>query len=352
MKPQMLSGLVAIPDQKLSMGRVVYMHGTTAIRQNVPSRVGPNSSASPETWQAVLAFACAGYILIAPDYLGLGDSPGVHPFALGRVNATSAIDLIRATEELTAKLAVQSTNRLFITGYSEGGGLALWLCRVLQDLNDPTMTITRAAPISGPYDLSGAQADAMLAQQSSIVDIALREFFVAYFAYSTEQNFNSVQLEDCLVPSYASYVPLAFRRAQTDQDLVTLLGLKGLQLGALKSVRKVLSAPFLLDLQSKNRSNPLIEELFKNDNLDWSPKFPLYLLGLKGDNVVVFKNPLNAVSTMRKRGVNSTTLNFHAASGSRLNHLSAPAPLLAIVRKFFDRGFVGVDCDPDPPIKR
>ena len=64
-----VSGLCAIPDQKEIRGIVSWQHGTCATRGDAPS--------APTNYEGVpiaAFFADDGYILLAPDYIGLGVS--------------------------------------------------------------------------------------------------------------------------------------------------------------------------------------------------------------------------------------------------------------------------------------
>jgi hypothetical protein len=64
------SGLVALPRASVLRGVVSWQHGTTVERTEVPSKPTPD-----EGVVVALAFAGHGYLLAAPDYLGLGSSP-------------------------------------------------------------------------------------------------------------------------------------------------------------------------------------------------------------------------------------------------------------------------------------
>lgn len=342
----LLSGLVALPRDSKPKGMVVFMHGTTAVRDNVPSRMTLTSGYSPEALFAVVGLACGGYVLAAPDYLGQGDSPGPHPYVLGKVNAQSGIDIIRAARELAAQKKRTIGSNLYVTGYSEGGGNAMWLARRLMEGAEPSMTLTAAAPISGPYDLTGAQAKAMLERQTSVEDVALRLFFIGYYAYSVAQCYGELKLDTVFVPSFASYLPTVFGRDfPNDQQYVEQLAWKGLQLGSLLSVARVLTPTFKTALASGDRTNAAMEPLYANDCYDWTPSKPLYLLGIPGDNLVVFDNTRNAMAAMRKRGVGGEIANSYGLKTKGLNHLNAIAPLLVWVRRFLDEGFAGVPKD-------
>lgn len=342
----LLSGLVALPIMSKCKGLVAFMHGTTAVRDNVPSRMRYDGQWSYETWLVVLALGNGGYAVAAPDYIGQGDSPGVHPYVLGSVNAASGIDILKAAKELAEQKHRAVGSKLYVTGYSEGGSNAMWLARKIEEANDPSLVLTAAAPVSGPYDLSGAQADGMLATQTSLMDVAVRLFFMSYFAYGLNKNYNAPPLEDVFIPSYATYVPVVFGRDFTiDNDYVKQLAVKGVQLGTFRSVGRVLTDPLKKAIAAKDKSNPVVEAMLEQDCIDWSPKAPLYLLGIPGDNMVVFQNTRNAIAAMRKRGLTRDRVNYHALDTKGLNHLNACGPLMSWVRRYFDEGFTGVPLD-------
>ncbi len=80
-RPDTASGLITLPtNRNLRYPIGVYMHGTVSNREAVPSR--PVSGAQLLTSERILTAALAtnGYIVVAPDYIGLGDSEGFHPY--------------------------------------------------------------------------------------------------------------------------------------------------------------------------------------------------------------------------------------------------------------------------------
>lgn len=126
-----LSGLVVLPQGGAPKGSLDYNHGTLHDRRLSPSRYNGQNTA-PETAEAALIFASGNYAVAVPDYLGLGDHVGAHPFPLGKVNAQSAIDIIAPARRLAQQKNVAVAPRLFVTGYSEGGAVAMWTIRVLE----------------------------------------------------------------------------------------------------------------------------------------------------------------------------------------------------------------------------
>ncbi|MFM8443781.1 MAG: hypothetical protein ACKN9W_10655 [Methylococcus sp.] len=170
-RPTTLSGLVVVPMSKDGKpgdargGLVVYMHATTAQRSNAPG------DRSVETYGAITNFAGENWVLTMPDYLGYGANRQPHPYALAKLNAQSGLDMITATRELLDYLKfpkIKIGKQINVTGYSEGGGNAMGLGLFLNAGNAQGAPL-KIAPMSGPYDLSGATAQSFIAEQQSAV---------------------------------------------------------------------------------------------------------------------------------------------------------------------------------------
>src|SRR5262245_27236870 len=63
-----------------------------------------------------------GYIAVATDYLGHG-TEGIHPYLIGKSEARSVLDSVRAARDLPNSGAA---NRFAVWGYSQGGYDALF----------------------------------------------------------------------------------------------------------------------------------------------------------------------------------------------------------------------------------
>jgi len=147
------SGLLAVPDfQASSFPLVVYQHGTVGEKSQIPSNLQS---------EAIIAMACAslGYVTIAPDYLGLGDSRGFHPYVHAETEASVAIDMLYALADFLPNISLTLSDKLFVTGYSQGGHAAMALARELEANYTQDFPLTAAAPMSGPYSISGVMVD-------------------------------------------------------------------------------------------------------------------------------------------------------------------------------------------------
>ena len=94
---------------------VIHAHGTLAYRGYAPSVAeGPDRAVS-------VLYASAGRAAIAPDYLGLGTSPGRHPYMDARSAASASLDMLRAAHSAAPKLGTTLERTVSVTGFSQGG---------------------------------------------------------------------------------------------------------------------------------------------------------------------------------------------------------------------------------------
>lgn len=336
-----VSGLVAIPSDGAPKGLVVWYHGTLANRDNVPSRYR-GEEANAESEAPVIALASSGYAVALPDYLGLGDHKGFHPLPLSSVNAWSGIDLIPTARQIASDKGLIIGPNLFVSGYSQGGSVAMAAARQLQEMGIP---VKKAAPLSGPYDFTGAQARQILEKSTNPITVGGRVFLASYLALGMKRNGIALDMQRYFVPSFASYVPTVFDQNLPDKQLIQKLLGKALQLGSFRSLDRITQPKFRQALRDGDQSDPLIRTLHENNSYDWSPQMPMYLVCVKGDQIVSDGNTLMAVRSMRKRGVGRNGIRFHRIPTKGLNHLTGFPPAVLLARRFFDSGFGAVPSD-------
>ncbi len=130
---------------------VLYAHGTqTDKTANIADVTNPNNS---EGVLLAAMFAAQGFIVVAPNYAGYdASSLSYHPYVNADQNSKDMIDALAAARQALGHLAADAATdggKLFVTGYSEGGYVAMATERALQAIS-PT-AVTAAAPLSGPY---------------------------------------------------------------------------------------------------------------------------------------------------------------------------------------------------------
>jgi alpha/beta superfamily hydrolase len=132
---------------------VLYAHGTSTDRGFNIADLSNEENAEGLFLAAV--FASQGYIVVAPNYVGYDTSTLPYDaFLVGAQQSTDMIDALVAARSALPAAGASSTSdggKLFITGYSQGGYVALATHKAMQAAG---MAVTASAPMSGPYALA------------------------------------------------------------------------------------------------------------------------------------------------------------------------------------------------------
>jgi alpha/beta superfamily hydrolase len=129
---------------------VLYAHGTSTNRN-----FSMADMQNTETLSLAALFASKGYIVVAPNYAGYDTSTlPYHPYLIADQESKDMIDALTAARTalpLASGTLTKDNGQLFITGYSQGGYVAMAAHRAMQAAG---MTVTAAAPMSGPYAIA------------------------------------------------------------------------------------------------------------------------------------------------------------------------------------------------------
>lgn len=100
---------------------VVWAHGTTG----VADACAPSKAALAESTKDLISkLLAAGYVVVAPDYEGLG-TPGIHPFLNVKSEAFSITDAVVATRNYLLQRNLLTSKKWLTVGHSQGGHAAL-----------------------------------------------------------------------------------------------------------------------------------------------------------------------------------------------------------------------------------
>lgn len=304
---------VNTPCDSFALG--VYNHGTVLDREDVPSR---------DNFEALVGkvMASTGAVAVAPDYLGLGDNPGLHPYLHGESEATATLDLIRAAREyLRDSLGVDLNGEVFVTGYSQGGHAAMATVKYVEDNNlFPEFNIIGAGPASGPYNLSSTMLPLLLSNTPYS-----NPGYIVYLLFAMERVYGNIyqDYEDILDSPYDSLIPPLFDGTNTMAVVNNALPNK---------IRDFLQDTVIDNLiaDSVTQSHPIRLALEDNDNYDWAPSFPMELYYCTQDEQVDYQNSLDAEAAMQARGANVT-----AVFRGNFNHGGCFLPSLGSALDFF-----------------
>ncbi|CAD0225909.1 T9SS type A sorting domain-containing protein [Chryseobacterium sp. JV274] len=146
------TGLLMYPSVPFKLSTVVSDHGTTDSRNNVPSNF---KGALTAGFVVELSYVLNGYILMAPDYVGMGTGDGVHPYVDYATEAGATIDFITAANKVLGQLGVKRYDEYFLAGYSQGAHAAMSTLKRLSISNPNNIKFKYAYMGDGPYDFSG-----------------------------------------------------------------------------------------------------------------------------------------------------------------------------------------------------
>jgi len=310
---------------------VEYAHGTSPLKNYDIAQLS-GADASSEGLILAALFAAEGYIVVAPNYAGYDSSTlSYHPYLVGAQQSAEMMDVLSAARSalpVASAPTVTDNHKLFVTGYSQGGYVAMAAASAMQAAG---RTVTAAAPMSGPYALA-AFGDALFlgeVNQSATENVALLEngYQNAYGNLDLTDVFAAPYAGDIagLLPSttpistiysegllpddtlfsstppaagYASITP-----ATTPSNLATVfaMGFAGTDYLVLNSYR----LSYLQDQQANpdggfptattglpaaSPQNTLRQDLKTNDLRNWTPAMPTLLCGGDEDPEVFFFN--------------------------------------------------------------
>ena len=289
------SGLLCVPQSNsLIFPLSCYQHGTVGDRTEVPSNLRGG-------FVLPMVFASDGYVVCAPDFLGLGDSPGIHPYVHAKTEASAGLDMLLAVRELDEQTADFDLNdQLFISGYSQGGHAAMALHREIETNNSDVFTVTASAPMSGPYSISDKMIDFTLGEEAYSTVAYLAWVMIAYKAVYPEI-LKDFELEDIFKEEFMPDI-LDFKNEKITlwelNDLITEILLTNVGIVRPKEMLK----DGIEDAIKNDPNSPLYRVLADNDTYDWSPIAPTRIYYCVGDDQITFENAILADSVMNANG--------------------------------------------------
>lgn len=290
-RPTTASGIVVLPNgRRGALTAVEYLHGTNATKAYAAS-VDDTS-----TDRLVTAlFAGAGLVGVAPDYLGLGLGPGLHPYIDTKTETTASADMLLAARTFAARHGVALKRDVLVTGFSQGGRASIALGRALSRGEAGPFRLGALQAVAGPYDLLGSELPATF---DGGVAPATAAFYLAYFVTAWNR---TVGLYDdpreAFQAPYANSVEGLFDGSHPDEEIAAALP---------DSPDKLFTPEFAQRMQ--HPTGRLLRALQAADQIchDWTPRVPVHLYSGTKDTDVVAANADACATGLRARGAQVT----------------------------------------------
>jgi pimeloyl-ACP methyl ester carboxylesterase len=319
----MLSAALSIPSGPDCQGPFPLLakgHGTRTLATHTEADIG-NAIADHGF------FAAHGYVVISPDYLGLGESDySYHPYLHRDTEAQSMIDAIRAARTTISKLnnEVELSGKVMLAGYSQGGHTVMATQRLIEASYAEEFNLVASAPMSGPYKLEETFLNGV---NPDIHNIAAGTL-LSYTIQSYQNIYNNIyhDLDDTFRPQYSNVVSTKFPGDSGVFELI--LG------GIFPTTADQYLQPDYLNTFIENANHSFRIALRKNEVLDdFVPKAPMIMCGSSEDGTVPFFNTEKAEQYFQSKGITvpvidvATLVQVPQGSDSGLTHHIQGNPL-------------------------
>lgn len=319
------SGLYFVPNQnKYKVPLMLYNHGTTMRRRQGFSFSGQLS--------ICLGFATDGYAVAFQDYIGLGTGEKFHLYQHADSEGQSGVDMLRAVKELNKSLGIYWDMNLFITGYSQGGHATLAAHRKIQQEYSGQFKVTASSPMSGAYDMAGAQAGVMFEEYS-------KPFYLPYLLNSYNEAYGIIEgdVHQIYNEPYDTLIPKLFDGSMSLSDINSQL----------PSVPSTMVKDSIVNLFVTDPNFPFSKAIEENEVYKWVPKAPVQLCYCTSDEQVSYINSIVAHDTMKYLGAKKVLLKL---SGRNHDHNTCAIFTSINTKFFFDNIRKGKPYDSKCPI--
>lgn len=290
-RPTTATGLLVLPEggsHRLDL--VSDTHGTMAHRDYAPS-VGEDFGR-----YAPYLHASAGRAVAAPDYLGLGQGPGRHPYMDTASAVSASLDMLRASRTASGQLGRPLTGDVYASGFSQGGQVAMAVGKALQGGADRHFRLRALAPVSGPYDIEHTETPALF---DGRVNDTSGIFYMTYFL--TAQNRLHPLWKDpseAFREPYAGIVDDLFDTHHYEEEIIPALP---------ATLKELLTDDYYRKLQ--HPTGALLTAIRAQDGTcAWKPAVPVRLYTSSGDTDVPIANARNCAADLAKRGVKAPVI--------------------------------------------
>jgi hypothetical protein len=308
-----VSGAVFLPTSSTTVEEypiLVFNHGTTLVRTNAPSF-------KQEVNNMGYLLSSLGFIVLMPDYVGLGESQIMHPYCHAQSESDCGWQMVKAFVDSEEAFNTYQNGNLYISGYSQGGHVTMAMAKdpIPSSIEDE-VTLKAVAPLSGPYNLSGVQLPLTFEDISYSNPAYL--FYILKGWNSVYGDLYSNFSEICYEP-YASIIePMLNGEFSADDindqcpDALTDIFPEELILG-------VLTDP----------NNIIMQHAVENDVYEWVPSIPMRINYCMQDEEVFYENALSAEDWMIENGAEDVIA--YNLGNANHNTCAIPAIKMAIL---------------------
>lgn len=300
----LVSGRVYLPKYRILNGIIVANHYTMTADEEVPS-----NRLSME-----MVYLLKGYAVIMPDYVGYGLSRDeLHPYLHWRSAAQTAVDLLNCMPELLDYYGYSYPKDVVVTGYSQGGAVALGVARMIEENyhQENDWSVRKLYAGAGPYDPAGTYLFSMERNEMGIpaaIPLIVMGLNDAYdLGFTLDEFF--------LEPLLSNYEDWVGSKEYTVGQINQLMG---------STIMSELMTEEALSLDNP-QADMLYEVLLWNSNVGYDLQAPAYFLHSLEDEVVPLLNSINLEEQMPDKEEKTFDFDYYGS------HMEASVPFVQYV---------------------
>jgi hypothetical protein len=302
----LVSGLLAIPHGKIFKGILSYQHGTTTERGEAPSKP------STEGIGISCLFAGNEYIVLIPDYIGLGISQEIPTYMHTQSTVKAVIDFLMTGNKIIRQLTEEKNPNLYLLGFSQGGSVTASVQRELEINNITGLTLKASACIAGAYNLKDISINYAIANKSTM--------YLGYIANSYAHIYNQ-DLSSLIKNEYVNLIPTLYDGSKSVDFIEKILP---------KEPDSLYNQKMIADIKAEN-SNWFTIALGQNETYKWKPITRIRLFYGTKDVDVSPQDAISAYNYMKNSGGNVELIN----SGN-YDHTGSLIHSLPEIQKWFN----------------
>ncbi|MFO7656073.1 MAG: lipase family protein [Bacteroidales bacterium] len=313
-QPILASGIISYPTEiSDSIPTMIVGNGLIFADKDAPSNFN-----LPNNFTGFEFIASLGYLTLIPDMIGFGVSKDIiFPIHNYEHSANAMIDFIYAGEEFVKAKKLPVNRKKFLTGYSQGGYIAMATLKMIEEKPVPGIKIEATAVGAGGFNLLNLLKTAIKNNTYS----APSHLIMLVSSYNIMYDWNR-PLTDFFQETYANKIPVLlngeYNREEIDHQLVY-------------SLDSLLSPVFLNNLETNNEPD-LINAFSENSIDNWAPKSKLRIIHSTNDDRIPVSDSEDTYNNMVSNGSKSVTLTTIETSG----HINSGISFIEIALQWFN----------------
>ncbi len=307
------SGLVCIPVGEGPFPVMSYQNGTNTLHSEAPS-VKPER----DLYLLLEFVTSTGFIVAIPDYLGFGVSDDMfHPYLHKESTVQTVLDLLRAIKELNQNyLDVAMNDRLYLTGYSQGGWATMQVEKAIELEHSDEFNLQAAASGAGPYDL--VQMNEYITSQTNYP----MPYFIGYMYNGyTKMNLITTPIGEVFQDPYATRIPTLYDGTKTGDEINAELT---------TTIADLFTADYLANYTTDSKYESVMSTLEENSVDAWNTSIPTLIIHGTDDDFVPIEISSSIYQDFLQKGVSKETVKMLPLPGEDHSDGIIPAGLASV----------------------